>query len=60
MLHRPELYDKTKTDLHGIVETYIRKSRNGELGMVRMRFKGYCVTFEEDEPGLLPPEEHTT
>jgi hypothetical protein len=26
-----------------------------------MKFKGYCVTFEEDEPGLVPPEEeHTT
>ena len=61
MLHRPELYDKTKTDYKGIAEAYVRKSRNGELGMVRMRFKGYCVTFEEDEPGLVPPdEEHTT
>jgi replicative DNA helicase len=61
MLHRPELYDKTKTDYKGIAEAYVRKSRNGELGMVRMRFKGYCVTFEEDEPGLVPPdEEHAT
>jgi len=57
-IHRPEMYDKDRSDLRGKAELIIAKNRNGPIGTVDLRFtKEYArfddaVVGDEDEPGV--------
>ncbi|MCQ2206393.1 MAG: DnaB-like helicase C-terminal domain-containing protein, partial [Bacteroidaceae bacterium] len=63
-IHRPEYYhiyqDANGRDLRGKAEIIVAKHRNGEVGDVRLTFRGEYARFENMESGYVPvPGEKT-
>ncbi|MBR1712015.1 MAG: replicative DNA helicase [Alloprevotella sp.] len=57
-IHRPEKYnllqDSHGNDLRGKAEIILGKHRNGETGIVNLRFRGEFARFENLDDGLAP------
>lgn len=57
-IHRPEYYhiyqDANGRDLRGKAEIIVAKHRNGEVGDVRLTFRGEYARFENMESGYVP------
>lgn len=48
MVHRPEMFDRARTELKGLAEIYHRKSRNGTNGVSTLRFQGSYMLFTDE------------
>lgn len=44
MLHRPDFFDRSAPE--GVTEVYVRKNRQGSVGMARLDFVGHLTTFQ--------------
>lgn len=49
LLHREELYDKTRPELRGKAELNLEKVRDGESAVVPLKFTGWRFRFEDAE-----------
>ena len=56
MCYREDYYDPD-TEYKGIAEMLIRKNRNGETGVVKLRFEGECVRFKNFNSVWNGPED---
>lgn len=49
-LYRDEVYNSDTTD-RGIVELSVQGNRHGPTGIVRLKWSGYCVRFDDERTG---------
>lgn len=57
LLHREELYDKTRSELRGKAELNLEKVRDGESAIVPLKFIGWRFRFEDAPENETPEEE---